>query len=1349
MNRFLSLIAVVAACTLLATRVESAPQLPLRFDFGPPNQVLADGCIGLDGTAVYDPAKGYGWKEAWGLTAGENPACPDPILRDGIGGRTHLIDRDVTFLADVPDGAYKVTAWVGNTVPTEGRLGHCVATNGHVVLPPPGAGDWGKAERRELPAVVENGRLEVRFFIHGDGGANRMQLQGLAIAPVTDADEADRLRRNWEDAPEFGAAATAAPIMIAGKAYTEVGRRMERPLGRLPAEWQGKALLAFTRPNPGDILDYSIPRLDELRSDFAVFATPDDDQPISFGLHAVRELKDIRVHCSDFTCGDATLASWNAELFTVTCLPKAPSISRGSACKIAPALLEKNFPFDLAAGRTQPLFIRFRIPAGQKPGLYRAALRISPRDEAPQALDLTLRVLPLELPRQTGKSWHLFSDSDRWHQMTRTAMKTEIEDLVRHGINSIAVGVPPVGAHFVEYGSKIVDADYGRVGEGLTYAAQLGMDGPALIGATVSIVGRMRGWNVGTRNGAEKELVPSPEGRALRLRHPAATATSDVGTACGGIAPPGEPVRFEVYYRLTGAVSATATASFMKSYKRDPVPDNAVTLTLAPTGDAWRSVSGVAVCPTFAPYVAVSIRASNGPGELFLEHARVLGPDGTVCLNSNAGFERDLPPADLNQPWDDAFMKEYASAIAALGKAVRRYGFEPWIEGTDEAHTSPRELQEMKGARLSGLTTWCNTYPATADAMGPDLDGLCYYAQMLGSEEECARLLAQKRARKQKLYYIAGGTYDGQDFDTMPNRYHVGFFFWKNGLDGTGIWTFQRPVMDPYNDFDGGYKDCCLVYPPRQPGGAAIPTLGWEGIREGWKDFRYAYALQQAIAAARQAGRTADADRGELVATFIRQTVPWYDRLADSAFDNVAADRLRWLAAWAAMGVHDGTLIATTEARVAPPPATLRIACPEQGTERPLTPVICPPVATAPRLDGTLADPIWQQAYRVESFSLHTSPGVPPTQKTEVFLCHDRENLYLGVRCQEQAMAELKAAATTEDGPVFTDDSIEIFLDTDNDEFTFHQLAFNANGIRFDQYGEGAYDYGFNIFAAEIGGKQVRNVGWNGAWTVKTSRHADCWEATVALPFATFGRASDLWGILIGRNRRATERQETSSWPAIGFFHQPAKFAKLLLGGARVGDARITQLEYDRPRFGLCTARLTVDGAGAGVLRGRADLLADKDVALGTGAASPAGEGKLQYPYRLDAAARRIVLTLEDGAGTLLSRCALPCTLAPPIRSHLPGAVLLQGDRDGRLDLDLAISTAERARSTLTCRLLTADGKELATQSAPAAGDQATVRFTLDGQPVGLYRLALALADDAQTKPQTLDLPILFAPAAF
>ena len=470
------------AAVLLSAGAIFAAEPALRFDFGPAESAPAEDYVRVSCKDTYTAERGFGWDKRWGFDFTREGA---PLVRDGICANDHIRkdERDATFRATAPKGVYQVTVWLGDAARNEGRQGLCVATNGRVVIPPPGVGGWGTVTERTLPAVVDNGLLEVKFFVVGESASHRLSVLGLKAARVTDAEQERTLRRKWaEDAPPEES--KPRELVVNGKTLKEIGHRNEIALGPLPTALKDKPFLFFTRRNPGDILSYSIPRQEELCEAVSAFATPDDDQPLFLGIHALRDLKDVRLHCSDFVAPNGRIARSEVDIFTQTTRPRATSDKPGNSARIVADLLEKATPFALASGTSQGVFLRVHVPAGQPEGIYEAALTVSPLDEARDSLKLRLRVLPLKLTRPEGKVWHLFADSARWYGMERRQALNEVSDMARHGINSLSVGYPPIEGAYVEREGRIQDVDLTRTGEALRHAAAAGMNGPVMVAAT-------------------------------------------------------------------------------------------------------------------------------------------------------------------------------------------------------------------------------------------------------------------------------------------------------------------------------------------------------------------------------------------------------------------------------------------------------------------------------------------------------------------------------------------------------------------------------------------------------------------------------------------------------------------------------------------------------------------------------------------------------------------------------------------------------------------------------------------------------------------------------------------------
>ena len=200
----------------------------------------------------------------------------------------------------------------------------------------------------------------------------------------------------------------------------------------------------------------------------------------------------------------------------------------------------------------------------------------------------------------------------------------------------------------------------------------------------------------------------------------------------------------------------------------------------------------------------------------------------------------------------------------------------------------------------------------------------------------------------------------------------------------------------------------------------------------------------------------------------------------------------------------------------------------------------CPPTAQAPSLDGVLDDACWRPGPQMGDFPVLIATlgerGTPARQPTFVYLAHDDANLYVGLRCWSDHMADIKADTTEHDS--YGDDCVEIFLDTNRDEQTYCQLVVNASGTRFDSRGF--------------------SKAWNAPWDAVVKRGRWSWTAEARIPFASVEpgrRHAGVWGANFVRSYHTKSKiREYSGWCRIDkSFHEPRNFGWLQFGGPLAG----------------------------------------------------------------------------------------------------------------------------------------------------------------------------------------------------
>ncbi|MFC1451713.1 sugar-binding protein [Verrucomicrobiota bacterium] len=182
--------------------------------------------------------------------------------------------------------------------------------------------------------------------------------------------------------------------------------------------------------------------------------------------------------------------------------------------------------------------------------------------------------------------------------------------------------------------------------------------------------------------------------------------------------------------------------------------------------------------------------------------------------------------------------------------------------------------------------------------------------------------------------------------------------------------------------------------------------------------------------------------------------------------------------------------------------------------------------ATPPILDGALDDPAWKNAGTLSDFVSYQD-GAPAGEPTSTCVTYDDTALYIGVRCTESKMEELKAEAVPDaagsSAEVWRDDSVEVFVAPVPGGGQYLRFAVNCAG--------------------------VRTTSADGPWRSAVAKTQTEWCVELALPYGTLGadppKPGDTWGLNVGRNEQRLG--ETTCWSCTyGSFAQPDRFGWLL-----------------------------------------------------------------------------------------------------------------------------------------------------------------------------------------------------------
>lgn len=292
---------------------------------------------------------------------------------------------------------------------------------------------------------------------------------------------------------------------------------------------------------------------------------------------------------------------------------------------------------------------------------------------------------------------------------------------------------------------------------------------------------------------------------------------------------------------------------------------------------------------------------------------------------------------------------------------------------------------------------------------------------------------------------------------------------------------------------------------------------------------------------------------------------------------------------------------------------------------------LVPVLDEAPLIDGTLTDDVWAQAVRLGPFG--DIAGGPAGNDTYALLLRSSDTLYIGFTCAIPAGAALEVKQTRRDSDVYTDESVEVFIDPGLSLRRYHHFLVNADNVQRDEAGDklGTVPY---------------DVTWNGAWQSATSQAETAWFAEFAIPLADLGLAGDapaLLGLNLCRNDRTTG--ETLCWsPTMYGFHEPVRFGVLSLPAQEPLPPLTLSMETPvQPALGRAEALLTVLNEGADEAQVTGLMVAGNEQARHEGEfavpALPAGgRAEVAAPYEISRPGdQALICAVRDAAGTVLA----------------------------------------------------------------------------------------------------------------
>jgi hypothetical protein len=167
-------------------------------------------------------------------------------------------------------------------------------------------------------------------------------------------------------------------------------------------------------------------------------------------------------------------------------------------------------------------------------------------------------------------------------------------------------------------------------------------------------------------------------------------------------------------------------------------------------------------------------------------------------------------------------------------------------------------------------------------------------------------------------------------------------------------------------------------------------------------------------------------------------------------------------------------------------------------------------------LDGKVDEEFWLSIPASGDFRM-TVPieGGDPSQKTEIRIAFDEENLYIGAILFDTEPSGIKAFKKKRDAGLNTDDRFMFIFDTFNDKRRGYFFETNPHGLRGDGLLSGS------------GNRGGVNKDWDGIWKAWTEIGDFGWSVEIKIPFRSlnFDPKSDTWGINFQRTIRRNSEE--------------------------------------------------------------------------------------------------------------------------------------------------------------------------------------------------------------------------------
>ena len=150
----------------------------------------------------------------------------------------------------------------------------------------------------------------------------------------------------------------------------------------------------------------------------------------------------------------------------------------------------------------------------------------------------------------------------------------------------------------------------------------------------------------------------------------------------------------------------------------------------------------------------------------------------------------------------------------------------------------------------------------------------------------------------------------------------------------------------------------------------------------------------------------------------------------------------------------------------------------------------CSPIVGEFELDGKLDEDFWSD----QTLKLYSPTGDSNEADPTIFDFHyDNDYLYIGAKCFDEHIDSLAAKNTDQDGPVYAEDCIGMFIEPVAGSGEVYQIYANALGAVYD-----------NHYYRDAEGWMSYNTGWTGQYDIATFVGDNYWSIEMRIPLSQF-----------------------------------------------------------------------------------------------------------------------------------------------------------------------------------------------------------------------------------------------------